>query len=163
MATFALYALSAVLALEVIGALLLLGSSRSLKNFAETETPNFFANNLEWLKNNSTDELKKVLAYDATVNDINKKFADVGAIKNCVQEKNDSTSVTYGPTMNTASIEVGLTGSYSVRCFGENKPFDLFVDVKRKDGKWVVDTYQFDLKLEDSFDTNPSDSNEDSE
>lgn len=158
MATFTLYALSAILALEIIGALLLLGSSNSLKKFAETQTPNFFANNLEWLKNNSTDELKKVLAYDATVNDINKKFVDVGVIKNCTQEKNDTTSVAYGPTMNTASIEVGLTGNYSVRCFGEKKPFDLFVAVKHKNGKWLVDTYQFDVKLEDGFDSNPSDS-----
>lgn len=163
MATFTLYALSAILVLEIIAALLLLGSSNSLKKFAETETPNFFANNLEWLKNNSTDELQKVLVYEATVNDINKKFTDIGTIKNCVQEKNDDTSVMYGPTMNTASIEVGLTGSYSVRCFGEKKPFDLFVDVKNKNGKWLVDSYQFDVKLEDGFDRNPSDSYEDSE
>ncbi len=163
MATFSLYALSAILVIEIIGALLLLGSSNSLKKFAEAETPNFFTNNLDWLKNNSTDELKKVLSYDTTVNDINKKFADVGAIKNCTQEKNDTTSVAYGPTMNTASIEVGLTGNYSVRCFGEKKPFDLFVDVKYKNGEWLVDTYQFDVKLEKSFDTNSPDSNEDTE
>lgn len=135
-----------------------MGQAKDLTNFAVNETPKFFTNNLEGLKNNSSEDLKKILNYENTVTDINKKFAEVGAIKNCVQEKEDSSDVNYGFDISLNNkVEVGLTGNYSVRCYGEKKPWDIYVDVKRENSKWVVDNYQFDLKLENQFDSNSKD------
>ncbi len=150
LADFALYSFSAVLAIEIIGALILMGYISGVKSFAAEKTAGLFDENLAGLRAESTDDLKKVLT-DGVVQSVMKEFADVGAVKSCTQEKWDSSDIAYGPVFNYSSFEMALTGSYTIRCYGEKKPFDVEIMLKRQGGEWKVDNYTYNVELEKDF------------
>lgn len=154
MAKFALFAFIFSFVINVAGSLILIPYFNSLSAFAKNETPAFFNNNFEVLKNNSTERLTSILSFPKTIEELDKKFSEVGTIKSCEQDKYNETYVNYGWDAEANGFYFELTGAYSIRCYGEDKPFDLYVSTKYKDGKWLVENYKFDTQLEQSFDTN---------
>ncbi len=66
-----------------------------------------------------------MLLYGNTTKKLAEEFMAVGLIKECTQGKNDINIVSFGPYMNFNTVAIGLKGIYSVRCYGEKKPFDF--------------------------------------
>lgn len=149
--TFTIYTFIIVLIIQIIGSIALMSFAQKLQNFATTQTPTFFSNNLNGLINNSTDHLSKVLSYGDTTKKLTDEFSAVGVIKECVPEKNDISIVSFGPYMNFNSVAIGLNGMYSIRCYGDKKPFDFQAILEYKKGTWHVDDYQYNIDIDKDF------------
>jgi len=152
LASFAFYAFVVIFVLDIISAVVLSSYANKLKEFAITQTPNFFDEQLAGFKINSTPELNKVLSYEATSNDIYLKFSEAGNIKECLQEEFDINQVAYGFSFDRNILKLKLEGNYSVRCYGENKPFDFQAIVEYKSNKWLIKDYIFNLDINKDFD-----------
>lgn len=157
MGKFAFIAFIVTFVITTVGSLILMPYLHTLTDFANNQTASLFTNNFEGLKNNSTAKLKTVLDYPKTIEELSKKFEEVGAVKSCTQDKYDYADVAYGLDGEVVGFEMRLGGDYSIRCVGENKPFDVMVSARYEGGRWLVDDYTFDTELEEGFDANADD------
>ncbi|MDO9399810.1 MAG: hypothetical protein Q7T79_03975 [bacterium] len=146
LASFSLYAFSIITAISLIGSLILIGYSNKLNKFAAEITPTFFENDFAALKDNSTERLKRLVSYEKEMENIKKELIDIGKVTECVKEKGNYNFVYFGPNYEGESdyeafSNIGLTGAYSRRCYGEKKSFDIVSQVEYKNGKWLIDTF----------------------
>lgn len=162
MASFAFYAFIVTTILDlIVVSFFLISYNNKLKEFAIQQTPTFFSDNLSNLKNNSTDNLKRVLSYEAETSDMLEKFSAVGQTKECVREKNNTSQVNVGFYFaDSDKLTFGVRGFYSVRCYGENKPFDFMAAMEHKDGKWLIDDYNFYSEIGKDFDIKEAENNQ---
>lgn len=143
--------LSIVFLAETIGMFVLMNYTDELISFANSKTPHFFENNLSLLKENSTDELKRILSYSKETEETQKQISEVGNIKECVQEREDGYTIQYGSYTDVDKLLVGLRGFYSTRCYGEQKAFDFVATTKYENGRWLIDNYLLNANIGKDF------------
>ena len=149
---FAFYALIVCLVVDITSSIILSNYSNNLRDFTIKNTPNFFNNDFIGLKENSTENLKKVLSYDKEIENMKKQFVEIGNIKECEKSKDSMNIITFGPYIKFEKINIGIRGSYSVRCYGENKAFDFNGYMEYKDKKWLIDDYLLNTDISKDFD-----------
>lgn len=153
---FAFYTLIILLVIDITSSIILSGYLNNLKNFTIKNTPNFFNNDFVGLKENSTENLKKVLSYEKEMENMKKQFAEIGNIKECEKTKENLNTITFGPYMNFEKINIGIRGNYAVRCYGENKAFDFYGTMKYENKKWLIDDYTLNADISKDFDLQSS-------
>jgi len=147
LAKFSFYGLLAIFIVDIIATIILMGYYNSLRDFSSTKTFEFFNNDFEILKENSTDNFKRLISYENEIKELKDELEKVGQINECIQEKYDYRLVSFGPNLKYNKLNLDLLGEYSIRCYGENKSFDLLVFTEYENGRWLVDSYKINSNL----------------
>jgi hypothetical protein len=147
LAKISFYILLVIFIIGIIASFVLAGYTKSLDDFSTSQTQSFFQDDFAALKEVSTDNFKRLISYESEISDLKEELEMVGDIKECVHGKYDYSLVGFGPNFRYDKLDIGLLGSYSLRCYGEKKSFDIVVFAENQDGGWLVDSYKINTNL----------------
>ncbi len=123
------------------------GQLRSLNEFAVQTSPTFFGDDLATVKSYGDKNMVKLLSYDKEAALVKKEIGEVGRVSSCEFQPENTSSVKYGIITTFDQVDLGTTGTYGIRCYGENKPIDLQLNLKKENGKWIITTFNYDIEL----------------